>query len=1020
MSPLDFLAVVLPSSGQGHYCVAELTTRTRKHVFKDTLEDLQPTVDSFIERELDTYFALAAFNDPTAGRTADNAAFMRALFVDIDCNHKKDIPDDNGNIKAKAYPSAKAAVAALELFIQSTGLDALGQPWLVSSGGGVHAYWPLDEDVEIDTWKPIAENFKSLCLQHKLGIDHTVTADAARVLRLPGSINTGVKAGKPVRLPTRCKLVSEGDVFNLEQIAALVRKQLVGRTFESKQKVASSLAGKRLTAAKDTPGFKIVNDAQTSFKRIVAKTVAGTGCAQVAYYMENASEDGMEPLWRGMLSLAKCCEEDGLKYAKRLSALHPYDEGRMHAKWQEIKGPYSCVKLDSENPGVCDGCPHFGKITNPLALGRVIPEDTAPKEVVLAPVTPAKPSKLPQSAGLALPQKGEDAPQDDEEDDDDAPRYTLRRPDPPRGYGYTRGGGVHVKKMDSNADGDEVVREVPILNYDLFVVRQLSTQDEQLVQFYYDHVTGGKHILFPQRSSVSKDETLKVMAQQGVVALYGSGNDKNLYEYVRACVGDVANGTKDAVKLPDHYGWQEADGTYVHGGKIYSAHQPPLDLPLRGLENLTHATTPQGTMEGWRRFMDMLIRKELYDILAIFLVSAGAPLMRFTGISGMTFHFTSRNSGTGKSLGLDTAASIWGVPNRYRVSRDTSAVAMQQRLGLLHSEPLITDEITQKNRNADMEWLPSFLFDMSEGKGKERMEASSNKERRNTTYWCTVAMLSSNNPAVDYLTGTRAHSSEGEMRRLLELVMEKQLDLDQEDIALIKALPYNCGHLGPKMIQYWLDNLETVREVANTTSQELYKHLNASSDERFWMAGISSAMTAGVLLSKEHSGLMPLPLKRILAVFRRMLDAMREHTRQGQRSAVDILNMFVRENYGNFVSITYIDRKPTVDGHTKDITDDSKSLARNRIMGRVERGLTKGMVDLFIEERVMRAFCATKSFGYTDFKRQIERQYATRYLKKNLTAKTQGPEMRVSAICITQPDTDFQDEEAQAGPSPLD
>jgi hypothetical protein len=59
---------------------------------------------------------------------------------------------------------------------------------------------------------------------------------------------------------------------------------------------------------------------------------------------------------------------------------------------------------------------------------------------------------------------------------------------------------------------------------------------------------------------------------------------------------------------------------------------------------------------------------------------------------------------------------------------------MQQRLGLLHSMPLISDEITSKNRK-DFEWVPGFIFDVSEGLGKDRMESGANKERENTTYW---------------------------------------------------------------------------------------------------------------------------------------------------------------------------------------------------------------------------------------------------------------------------------------------
>jgi len=42
--------------------------------------------------------------------------------------------------------------------------------------------------------------------------------------------------------------------------------------------------------------------------------------------------------------------------------------------------------------------------------------------------------------------------------------------------------------------------------------------------------------LLPQRAVVSKDETVKALASQNIIASFGSGNDKNLFEYVRACV----------------------------------------------------------------------------------------------------------------------------------------------------------------------------------------------------------------------------------------------------------------------------------------------------------------------------------------------------------------------------------------------------------------------------------------------------------------------------------------------------
>jgi hypothetical protein len=81
---------------------------------------------------------------------------------------------------------------------------------------------------------------------------------------------------------------------------------------------------------------------------------------------------------------------------------------------------------------------------------------------------------------------------------------------------------------------------------------------------------------------------------------------------------------------------------------------------------------------------------------------------------------------------------------------------MQQRLGHLRSLPLITDEITTNNRK-DFEWFPAFLFSMSEGRGKERMESGANKERLNLSTWSSTAIMSSNTHVVDYLTGSRKH-----------------------------------------------------------------------------------------------------------------------------------------------------------------------------------------------------------------------------------------------------------------------
>jgi hypothetical protein len=180
--------------------------------------------------------------------------------------------------------------------------------------------------------------------------------------------------------------------------------------------------------------MKLFENSQTFFKIIVEKTKAGAGCGQLAHYIDNASDDGMEPLWRGLLSIAQKCD-DGGKAAVWLSEMHPYDPDRMAQKLREIKGPYPCLKFDTENPGICTGCPHFGKITNPLALGRQLALETEAKEIEIP---------VPQAA------------------DEDAPTTTItvQRPPAPRGFSYGKNGAIFKETKTEDADGNEISKQL--------------------------------------------------------------------------------------------------------------------------------------------------------------------------------------------------------------------------------------------------------------------------------------------------------------------------------------------------------------------------------------------------------------------------------------------------------------------------------------------------------------------------------------------------------------------------------
>ena len=943
MQPLEFLAAVLPSSGV--YCAAEFTSPKKEHVFVNNLQEILDAGQKFVDTNRDAYFALSSFKE-AGSRTAENARLVKSLYMDLDLGGEK------------AYADKKEAIAAFENFMSTTGMDTLGQPFVVSSGGGFHVYWPLDEEVEIAQWKPMAENFKRLCRQENLVIDWNCTADAARVLRIPGTFNYKKENPRSVKI-----LVEADRTFSLFALDSFIKSKLKAPTYEAS---TVNLPGQRPKSPANATTKKLIAESSTYFKHILKKTQDGKGCGQLAYYIENATNDGMEPLWRGMLSLAQKCD-DGAKAVVWLSQLHPYEPERMTQKLREIKGPYPCLKLDSENPGICTECPHFGKITNPLALGRHIETDTQPKQIELTPAPTAPVAPAPT---------------------------VVQRPAPPKGFSYGKGGAIFRDTQMEDADGQTVTKQVMVLPYSLFVVNILQLDGEHIVHMLALRPEGSVEITLNQRAVVSKDETLKTLAEQNILAA-GGWNDKNLFEYVRSCV-EEASLAQQAIIVPTSYGWQE-NGSFVYNERIYSQSSIPRHVPMRALANLNRVCTPTGSIQNWQRVINMLTNKGLYEILSLSLVGFGAPLMRFTGYDGVTFHIGSTESGTGKSLTLELAASVWGHPTKYRVSKSTSDVAMQQRLGLLNSLPLISDEITNKNRK-DFEWIPGFIFDVSEGQGKERMESGANKERENTTYWKSMALLSSNTHVMDYLTGARKHSSEGEIRRVLEQTMTDVIRWESEEIAALQLLKTNYGVAGQLYTQYLVDNPEEVQKVMASVHTELKNKLSFQDDERYWHAGCTSLVAGAVLADK--AGVVRYPIERIINVLRNMVDKARELIDSNVRTAEDVLNSYVREFYGKFVVVKALEGGLAASIGETGLID--QTITRSEIFGRVEHGVTPGHVDFYIEEQLLKKHCSDRSFGYSDFKKQLEAAYHVTYNKKDLMAKTKGPPMRVNAMKISR------------------
>lgn len=173
----DFFDLILPSLG--HRCIIHIHDGRKDHTFLSDNEHAAAKAAALdATEEGDVYFGCASFRE-TGSRKGINAQAARSFWLDIDTAEFK------GEGRAP-YANRHVALSELERFCFEL---ALPNPIIVSSGYGLHAYWPMATDLTPDEWKATARLLKSACDKWGLKVDHTRTCDIASILRVPGTHN---------------------------------------------------------------------------------------------------------------------------------------------------------------------------------------------------------------------------------------------------------------------------------------------------------------------------------------------------------------------------------------------------------------------------------------------------------------------------------------------------------------------------------------------------------------------------------------------------------------------------------------------------------------------------------------------------------------------------------------------------------------------------------------------------------------------------------------------------------------
>lgn len=851
MKAMDFIDSVVPRGGT--YCVLGIKGKSVKQKFTTTLNGARQIIKEFLGEDHNTYFAMSSFKDDSS-RTQKNVDTVKSFWLDLDCDDPAKVEKNEG------YEDKASAMAALRTFIDDVGLPA---PVIIDSGGGWHIYWVLETEMTRDKWQPIASLFRALCIKKGLAIDPRVPADSARVLRVPGTYNFNknrkVQFLEGVPIPNPIPLTQ----------------------FESPVREAANALGVGVPVAPlnfvprelDETTKHLLGNKGTKFSTIAKKSLNGEGCAQIAHMLQNPKDTHYD-MWCAGLSIAVRCE-DGDKAIHKLSQKHdgytPEDTEFKAAEFN--KPPYSarrCDWFESTFPQRCEGCKHKGKISSPIQLGAYTIQATS-NEVFIPiaeiPVTPTETTPPPQQASIKFP---------------------------PLPYPYFRGanGGIYAK----NKEADDSEKETLVYENDLFVMRRVKDKEdgEVLLINLILPLDGLQEFYIPLKHISSQDKLRDTLAHHGVSA--GRKRMEDIMTYIIASNKELQRRMK-LEYARSSFGWCDADTAFVIGKREILTNGDRYSPPSTHTSALAGYLEPYGSFDEWKKVMEVLGRPgwEYHQLVA--LAAFGAPLMHLQAENGILINMWASSSGTGKTTVQHFINSVYGQTEQLMMRKHDTLASRYQRLGILNNLPGCMDEIT----NMTPLEFSDLAYSFYEGRARNRLESSQNKERVNSSWWKTICVTSSNSVMSDKLTVNKA-TADGELHRICEFQINKPEELDPDFAqSLAGIMKMNYGHAGDLYLRSLMSDLSGTKKLLAKVKKQMNANLKTRSSERIWIATFASMITGGYIA--RALGIINWNIDLLGDI---LIDTLKSRRAEAAESQVDlnqVLGEFISANKGAILQV---------------------------------------------------------------------------------------------------------------------
>lgn len=261
-----------------------------------------------------------------------------------------------------------------------------------------------------------------------------------------------------------------------------------------------------------------------------------------------------------------------------------------------------------------------------------------------------------------------------------------------------------------------------------------------------------------------------------------------------------------------------------------------------------------GKFEEWRKTIRG-VRAGNTAAKIVVAASFASALVRPLGGLPFFVHLWGAESGTGKTVALMAAASVWADPQvgRYIQTFNSTTVGHERLAAFLNSLPVIIDELQLAK---DGRGKSNFdVYKLAEGVGKTRGNRNGGIDM--TPTWQNCIITSGESPI------TAQNAGAGAKNRVLELECSAERKIVEDGPGVAAALKKNFGHAGRRFVELLED--ESAVEAARALQRAAFDALSANDTTEKQAIAASIVIAADYLAAPEIIGDDPLAIEDVSA-----------------------------------------------------------------------------------------------------------------------------------------------------------